>query len=194
VRRATLIGLAIAAVAWIVSAGCGGGGGGQTASSTPVPSQRSGPPHPGPHHDSGGGSEQFIVKGADNSVQEFGEEASAAEFEQAARTLHGFLDARAERNWAAACDYLSQDAAQGAGSAAADSAGSSCATALAALSGKVPSATLRETAVADVGSLRREGDHGFAIYRGAGGTVYAISMGREGNTWKVASIAATPLS
>ncbi|HEX3041705.1 MAG TPA: hypothetical protein VHP56_06410 [Solirubrobacterales bacterium] len=193
-RRATLIGLAIAAVSWIVSAGCGGGGGGQTASSTPVPSQRSGPLHPKSQHDSGGGSEQFIVKGADNSVQEFGEEASAAEFEQAARALHGFLDARAERNWAAACDYLSRGAAQGVRGADTGSAGSSCAATLAVLSGKVPSVTLREAAIADVGSLRREGDHGFAIYRGAGGTVYAIPMGRERNTWKVASIAATPLS
>ena len=105
--------------------------------------------------------------------------------------LLALLIARAARNWAAACGYLSQGAAQGLGSAA---AGSSCAATLAALTGKTPTATLREAAVADAGSLRTEGDQAFLVYRGAGGTVYAISMAREGGPWRVASLSGVPLS
>ena len=164
-------------------------------------SGESGPPasafHPKPHHDSGGGSAQFTVKGADNSVQEFGDEASEAELVQAATALHGFLDARAARNWAAACGYLSKATAQSISQLGAGGSGSGakgCAANLAALTGKTPTATLREAAVADVGSLRTEGDRAFLIYRGAGGTVYAISMDREDGTWKVASLSGVPLS
>ncbi len=109
--------------------------------------------------------------------------------------LHGFLDARAERNWAAACGYLSQGATQGFGSAVTGSAGSSCAATLAALTGKVPTSTLREAAVADVGSLRVKGGQAFLIYSGAPkDTVYAISVSREGGAWKVASLSGVPLS
>jgi hypothetical protein len=162
------------------------------------------PPPPGPpavafqpksHNDSGGGSAQFIVKGADNSVQEFGSEGQQSELETAATALHGFVDARAERNWAAACNYLSKAAKQGFAPSSASSQPPSCAATLAALSGKVPTATLREAAVADVGSLRREGESGFLIYRGApSGTVYAISIAKQGGAWKIASLAGTPLN
>src|SRR6476659_1017933 len=67
------------------------------------------PPAPEPrftpraHHDSGGGSQQFITKGGDNSIQEFGSEPSASEFEQAATVLQGALDARAVGAWRVAC-------------------------------------------------------------------------------------------
>ncbi len=153
---------------------------------------------PKPHHDSGGGSAQFEVKGGDNSVQEFGAEASESELQAAATALHGFLDARAERNWAAACAYLSKATKQGfaqLGAGGSGAAGRGCAAILGALSGRVPTSTLREAAAADVGSLRRQGDRGFLIFRGAPkGTIYAISVAREGDAWKVASLSGVPLS
>jgi hypothetical protein len=158
-----------------------------------------GPPaaafEPEPHHDSGGGSRQFIVKGADNSVQEFGAEAPDSELDQAAAALHGFLDARAERNWAAACTYLSAQTKRAFVQLGGSTASQGCAAALSALSGDLPTATLREAAVADVGSLRRQATRGFLIYRGAPkGTVYAIPLAREGRAWKIASLAGTPLN
>lgn len=174
-------------------AGSGNSGAGSTESGPPASAF-----HPKPHHDSGGGSAQFTVKGGDNSVQEFGAEASESELEEAAAALHAFLDARAVRNWAAACLYLSQTAKQSfaqLGGGGSGSGAKSCAATLAALSGRVPTATLREAAVADVGSLRTEGGQAFLIYRGAPkGTVYAISIAREDGTWKVASLAGVPLS
>jgi hypothetical protein len=150
---------------------------------------------PKPHHDSGGGADQFVVKGADNSVQEFGAEADESELEAAATALHAFLDARAERNWAAACTYLSAETKHGFAQITSASHPAGCATTLATLSGKVPTATLREAAIADVASLRSEGKRGFLIYRGAPeGTVYAISMAKERDRWKVASLAGISLN
>jgi hypothetical protein len=197
-RPLPLLLLALALVA-LALAGCGGGGGGDSTATTAT-EVSAGPPaaafHPKPHHDSGGGAGQFTVKGADNSVQEFGAEADEAELRAAATVLHGFLDARAARNWAAACDYLSKATKQSFGQlSAASEQPAGCAASLAALSGKVSITTLREAAVADVGSLRAEGGQAFLIYSGAPkGTVYAISMSREGGAWKVASLSGVPLS
>jgi hypothetical protein len=147
------------------------------------------------HQDSGGGSDQFRVAGGDNSIQEFGDEADLSEFESAA-ALHNFLDARAERNWAAACSYLAESVKQGFAQLPSTSdQPRGCAVTLVALSGRVPASELREAAVADVGSLRTEGDRAFLIYRGAPkGTIYAIQMAREGDAWKVASLGPVPLS
>jgi hypothetical protein len=205
-------------------AGCGGGGGGQSAStqakapakspgkeaaSKPAapPSGQSaatapapGPPaaafHPRPHQDSGGGSAQLIAPGGDNSVPEFGQEARGAEFKAAARALHNLLDARAERNWAAACRYLSKATKAGLaqlGSRVPQLKGTGCPTQLGAVTGTIAKAKLREAAIANLISARIQGDRAFLIYRGAHGQVEAVAALREGGAWKVASLGAVPL-
>lgn len=182
-------------------AGCGGSGGTEgTAAGGGGNGAGPGPPasafHPKRHEDSGGGSDQFKVKGGDNSVQEFGSEGSDADLQAAATALHGFLDARAERNWAAACGYLAGSARQSLSQAlpGAENA-ATCAAGMAALSGKVPTATLREAAQADVGALRTEGDRSFLIYRAPPeGTIYAMPMSRQGDNWKVAALSGLPLN
>jgi len=45
----------------------------------------------------------------------------------------------------------------------------------------------------DAGSLRREGDRGFLLYRDGEGTVYAINMADE-DGWKAGALAGVPLS
>jgi len=52
----------------------------------------------------------------------------------------------------------------------------------------------RETTAVDAGSLRREGDRGFLIYRDGEGTVYAINMADEDGSWKAGAFAGVPLS
>lgn len=149
------------------------------------------------HHDSGGGAAQFRVKGGDNSVQEFGEEASNSELQSAAAALHGFLDARAAKDWVAACSYLAGSVTESLQQLAAHAKqlqGKGCPELLEALSGGVPASTLAEAAQADVGSLRVEGDRGFILYRGVHNVVYGVSMAREGGAWKVASLSGTPLN
>ncbi len=179
---------ALAAALCLALPACGEGGGQERGAP-----QRE-PPAPERGEDSGGGAEQFRVEGGDNSVQEFGEEASEAELRAAAAALHGFLEARAERRWAAACAQLSQEARRGLAGSPLGEPGGGCAASLEALAGGLSGAALREAARVDVGSLRAAGGQGFLLYRGPPeGTVYAISMSEQGGAWKVASLAGIPL-
>jgi len=154
---------------------------------------------PKQHSDSGGGAEQFRVKGGDNSVQEFGEEAGTSEFDAAATALHNFLDARAEGNWAAVCRYMSKSTIESFEQLAArtkQSGDTSCGAVLAGITNPDAQAALKaEAEKADVGSLRIEGGQAFLIYAGAEkGTILAMPMANEAGTWKVASLAGTPLN
>jgi hypothetical protein len=146
---------------------------------------------------SGGGSAQYRVRGGDNSVQEFGEESNETELEEAATALHAYLVARAEEDWATACANLSESVAeqlQGLASRAEGLEGKGCAAILQALTPKLPPSVRQESTIVDAGSLRLEGEQAFLIYRGAEGKTYTILMAPEDGTWKVGSLAATPLS
>jgi hypothetical protein len=153
---------------------------------------------PRQHHDSGGGSGQYIVKGGDNSVQEFGQEAGSQEFDAAAKALHDFLDARAEGNWAAACDYMAKTIVESFERLAAQAKqveDKSCAGILEALTNPAAKKALKaEAEKADVGSLRVEGGRSFVIYNGPRGAILSMPMAREGGAWKVSSLAGTPLN
>lgn len=152
---------------------------------------------PKPHHDSGGGSAQYRVKGGDNSIQEFGAEAGASDFEEAAAALHGFLDTRAAGDWAAACSYISKGVVESLQQLAGQSkqaGSSSCASVLKSLTNPAAKQAMRaEADQADVGSLRAEGERGFLIYT-AEKTTFAMPMAEEDGTWKVNAFAGTPLS
>lgn len=153
---------------------------------------------PKPHNDSGGGSAQFRVKGGDNSIQEFGEETTGSEFDEVATVVHGYLDARAAADWAAACSYVSKRVAEGLEQLGARAKGlksSSCAVVMGKLTNPAAMGELRtEAEKADIGSVRVEGDQAFVIYRGLGGTVYAFPLTREGDAWKVGGLTGTALS
>jgi|SRR5680860_558004 len=153
---------------------------------------------PKPHNDSGGGSQQYVQKGGDNSVQEFGEEADEKEFNAAAVALHNLLDARAEGNWAAACDYMSKSVVESFEKLAAQAKqlkDTSCAGILEKLTNPAAKSAMKQEAEkANVGSLRVEGDRSFVIYTGISGTVLAMPMANEDGDWKVASLSGVPLS
>lgn len=173
--------------------GSGGSGGGEGGSGSDASDFT-----PKQHNDSGGGSQQFRTKGGDNSVQEFGKEADEADFEAAAVALHNFLDARAEGNWAAACEYMSKGVVESFEKLAAQAKqidDASCAGILEKLTNPAAKQSMKaEATKADVGSLRVEGDRSFVIYTGIDGTVLAMPMANEDGDWKVASLAGTPLS
>lgn len=147
--------------------------------------------------DSGGGSEQYRVKGGDNSVQDFGAEASEEEFDEAAAAVHGFFDARVRGDWEAACSYLASDVTASLKQITGNSEelqGADCATVLETISQGAPQSAFKAAAVADIGSLRVEGERAFVLYRGSGGTVFAMPMKNENGSWKLASLAGTPIS
>jgi hypothetical protein len=144
------------------------------------------------HSDSGGGSEQFKVKGGDNSVQEFGAEAAPSEFDAAATALHNFLDARAERNWVATCGYMAKSTTDPIEKLA---KGSGCAGVLEKLINPAAGQAMKaEAEKADVGSLRTEGEQAFLIYTGTEGTILAMPMANEDGEWKVAALTGSPLN
>lgn len=149
------------------------------------------------HHDSGGGSAQFATKSGDNSIQESGTEGSAAETQAAAAVLHAYLDARVAHRWDDACFYLSAGFAATieafAERYAKDKGVKSCPEVLAGLASGSSQEALLATARADVGALRTQGDHGFLLYRGAGGEPFAMPMLLEGGAWKVGSLEGAPL-
>lgn len=146
---------------------------------------------------SGGGSEQFRVKGGDNSIQDFGEESGESELEEAATSLHDFLVGRAEEDWPTACAHLTKTVKQQLEQLASQSkqlSHAGCAQILAALTPPLPAKVQKESTIVDAGSLRTEDEQAFLIYRGAERKAYAIPMKPEGGGWKVGALAATPLS
>lgn len=189
--------------------GCGGGGdtsstpvaadAGQPSTSAPSADDNSASFSPKPHHDSGGGTQQFETKGGDNSIQEAGSEASPSETDLAAAALHTYLDARAAGAWRTACGVLVSPVAESIARLGSEEKGSggqaergSCAALMASLSGGISPAALREAARADVGALRMVGDSGYVLFHGAEGD-YFMPMAKEGGVWRVAALAASPL-
>lgn len=143
---------------------------------------------------SGGGSQQFVVKGGDNSVQEFGKEIGEPELREAAEAAHGFFVARAEGRWADACSHLSASMLEQLQQLASKSERANCASFLASFTTRLPPATWREITTVDAGSLRQEGEKAFLIYYGAPGkAVYAMPLTEENGQWKVGALAGDAL-
>jgi hypothetical protein len=144
---------------------------------------------------SGGGSGQFRVKGGDNSIQEFGDEASESDLEEAAKALHDFYVARAKSEWQRACSKLAEVVIEQLRVLAshAKESGQDCPATLAAITPSLTAQVARETTAVDAGSLRVEDSRGFLIYRDGEGAVYAINMADE-EGWKVGALAGVPLS
>jgi len=144
---------------------------------------------------SGGGSRQFTVKGGDNSIQEFGDEADQSELQEAAEAVHGFFVARAEGRWADACAHLSASLLDQLGRLAEKSARPNCASFLASFTTRLPPSTWREITTVDAGSLRHEDERAFLIYFGAPEkTVYAMPLAEEDGEWKVGALSGDALS
>src|SRR4249919_119486 len=106
--------LAVAALAAAALVACGGGDSGDsTAASTATTTQES-TTESGSADDGSGdssadeGSASFRTPGGDNSIQEFGEEADAADLDEASAALGGFLEARAGDDWAKQCALLAK--------------------------------------------------------------------------------------
>jgi hypothetical protein len=146
---------------------------------------------------SGGGAEQFQIKGGDNSIQEFGEESDESELEEAAETVHSFFVARALGDWKGACAYLSKSMSEQLKKLASSSTeleDKSCASFLEAFTGKLTASEWRETTVVDAGSLRTDDEQAFLIYYGPDKTIYAMPLTEEDGAFKVGALAGNPLN
>jgi hypothetical protein len=204
-------------VVGVLLSGCGGGGTNTTtvsstaasvassASSTTVPQPTASTPSPPsrpvtPQRSSAhlsAAAKGFLVKGADNSIPEYGREASASELQSVGAALSTFLQARAKGEWSRACtelasplrkqlERLSQSAKAKAGST-----GAACSRALQAFSG-AGAASRADPLVAGVAVLRINGAVAFALFHGPHRGKYLITMRSEGGAWKVNQIAPEP--
>lgn len=146
---------------------------------------------------SGGGAEQFVIKGGDNSIQEFGEESDESELEEAAEAVHGFFVARATGDWKGACAYLSKSMTEQLERLAKSSTeleDKSCASFLESFTGKLTASEWRETTTVDAGSLRTEDEQAFLIYYGPDKTIFAMPLSEEDGTFKLGALAGNPLN
>jgi hypothetical protein len=145
---------------------------------------------------SGGGSQQFVVKGGDNSIQEYGEEKDESELEEAAEAVHGFFVARATGDWEKACGYLSKAMTEQLEQLAASSTtlkDKGCASFLEAFTTELSAASWRELTTVDAGSLRQEDEQAFLIYYGAEKSVYAMPLNVEDGEFKVGALSGNPI-
>lgn len=183
--------------------GCGSGGeAGSTAAPDegPAPATTTGTPKQerrvGPLEVSDGGSAQFRIKGGDNSIANYGSEASSEELREAAELVHGYFAALATEQWSEVCSALSSKVEANVEELAARSPkvkGKGCAPGLAVLFGKVSPVEGRQVSAVDAEALRRQGPQGFLLYRGAEGQPYFMSVVREGGGWAVAGLSPAEL-
>jgi len=187
--RPVLAGTLIAALLVVGLAACGDGeestGGAAAAGEVTQGSQQQGG---STAVDPNSPSAAFEVPGGDNSVQRFGAEASGAERRQASVLVGGYMKAVAADDFAAQCGYLSRDSVEPLERVTdPESEEGGCAQALAQLRASTPGSTFGAMA-GPVGSLRVEGNQGFALYHGKNGTDYVLPLKREGGVWRVASL------
>lgn len=145
---------------------------------------------------SGGGSGQLTVKGGDNSIQEFGEEADESELAEAAEALHSYYVAVSQDDWPTACSYLAEEVKSGLEKFNSKSGGQrgACEEALDGLFGSRSAEVRSAFTKVDAVSLRRDGDQAFLLYHGSEydtggsygkGDLYSMTMRVEDGGWKV---------
>jgi hypothetical protein len=146
---------------------------------------------------SGGGSAQFRVKGGDNSVQNYGDEAGESELQEVAERVHSFYVARVAEEWQRACSYLSAKVIEGfenLASGAPELKGKGCVGVLNAFTKSVPASLQRQLTSIDAAALRSEGEQGFLLYTGPPGkTVYSMPLQLEDGEWKLGAVSASAL-
>lgn len=197
-REVSKLLLALVLVALLASAlaACGGDGSDDSTagSAATATAETPGSTLPGSGGSSGEASTAFRTPGGDNSIQNFGDEADATEVEEATAALAGYMQARAEGDWAGSCDYLAEVAVKPLEQLTEQSPqlkGKDCGAILAALSAGTPASARANTMSDGIASLRVEGERGFALYHGTEGVDYFVPMVKEDGEWKVSTLAPT---
>jgi hypothetical protein len=176
----------------------GSGGGGSSGVSGGAGFRFSGEPvkhdHPAPVE--GSRSDGFRVPGGDNSIQEYGEEQGSEERAAAMAPIAALYRALFSGDWNEVCStYLSANNVKQIELLAEKSPqlkGKGCADVLSGLN-QAPGVKGPDTPDGGIVSFRTEGDTGFAIYWGIDGKGYAFALKSEGGSWKLTSLAPTPL-
>lgn len=136
-------------------------------------------------------------EGGDNSIQDFGSEASTADRAAAGRALQAYYDALASGDTEAACALLTAKTREGIQRTLEQLQGQggnlpkTCPEILKLTTN--PRSGSPQLRIDELLSLRRQGDDAFLIYRAGDGKVYSIAMSDENGDWKVGGVSASPL-
>jgi hypothetical protein len=159
--------------------GCGGNGSSSSASSNA--------PDPFANYPEGP-TRQFIIPGGNNRVQVYGREASALERKEVSARIHKWMRARAARDFATDCKYLSQRLIKGIVSDAETGSNGKVKTCPATLAylGSTASGDYKNTlGNLPIVSFRVRGGFGYAQYHGRDGNDWIVPMNREHGKWLV---------
>jgi hypothetical protein len=140
------------------------------------------------------GASAFLTPGGDNSIPEYGAEAPLTQQTEATEALKGYLGARAESDWSAACSYLGSQSRGLMEKLAKSSKGKvpGCAGALAVFAAHTPPAELADPLSGAIAALRVKGEKAFALFYGPHEQKFMIPMTSEEGAWKVNQIAPVP--
>lgn len=143
-----------------------------------------------------GAAREFLIIGGDNLIQAFGNEATAAERENASRVIHAWMRARVAEDWATDCKYLAGEYRENLvwdANGVTEGKVKTCAGAL-KFFGDEASGTSGNTLTGPIDSLRvtktRVGDtekEAFAQWHGPNGIDWVVPLRREDGVWGVAS-------
>jgi hypothetical protein len=134
------------------------------------------------------------VKGADNSVQEYGIEADESARTEAATALQAYLNARASEDWAGACSFLAKAPTEQLErmqrSAAKQGVDLNGCPATMALLKEAPAQLREQASITEVLSFRGggdvSGDPSYLIFTAPPATtLYSMPMYSQGGAWKV---------
>lgn len=132
------------------------------------------------------GAAGFRRSGADNSIPNFGSEASPGERAAAMAALSGYLAARSAGQWSRSCSYLGAAIRRQVAAfvKASQDKAPNCVALLKMIAEQAPGE--RSSPVrGGLAALRIEGDKGFALFYGPHHQQYMMPMVNEGGEWKV---------
>ena len=136
-------------------------------------------------------------KGGDNSIQDYGSEASTTDRAAAGSALQAYYDALESGDTEAACALLSSRTRAGIQQTLQQLQGGSnlpktCPDILRITAGAGARSPQRR--ITELLSLRTQGDNSFLIYKARDGRIYSIAMAEENGDWRAGGVAASPLA
>jgi hypothetical protein len=137
-------------------------------------------------------------KGGDNSIQDYGTEASEADRAAAGRALQAYYDALARGDTEGACALLTSRTREGIEQTLkqlpiqGSNAPTTCSQGL-KLTVDVGSGRSPQLRLSELLSLRQQDEQAFLIYKAGDGKVYSMPMGQDGTDWRVGGVSAAPL-
>lgn len=140
-------------------------------------------------------SKTFLIKGSQNKIPKFGEEADSDEREAASEVVEENFEAREAGEWAKQCSSLTAAAIKQMEEEALRSVEGDCPKDLKSLAEPlyVTKKARKNTLTGPIDALRVKGDRGWALYHGAKGKDYAIALEKVDDEWKVDKLAAIEL-